>query len=286
MPRRSRYPKALERSYRKRLVARQRSLTSALKKALGPALKELGPGINERAAQDRARLPSSDASQTGGAERAERVRRLVRWHHDNAGADASTLHRVLAAAYVAWLEDHPPAGQEDDLARRARQVERVATARVVRELVTLGAKDREWLALDDAQAAFVAENVRLITSLSDQVVAQVEGTITASLSEGRTVRELQAALDERFAMGQRRALLIARDQVGTYNAQVTRTRHQELGVDRFIWSTAGDSNVRGAHAALEGERFRYDEPPTEGLPGVPIGCRCTAIPVVPVTSAA
>ncbi len=74
------------------------------------------------------------------------------------------------------------------------------------------------------------------------------------------------------------ARTIARDQIAKLNASATLARHQELGVKSFIWRTAGDDRVRPEHEELEGESFTYDDPPSEGLPGEPVLCRCSAEP--------
>ena len=74
---------------------------------------------------------------------------------------------------------------------------------------------------------------------------------------------------------------IARDQTNKAVAQLTRARHQQLGIEEFIWRTARDGRVRDSHAALEGTRHRYDDPPSEGLPGEPILCRCISQGIPP-----
>ncbi len=74
-------------------------------------------------------------------------------------------------------------------------------------------------------------------------------------------------LEDGFGIATRHARLIARDQIGKLNGQVTAARHQELGVKSFIWRTAGDDRVRPEHEELEGESFTYDDPASEGLLG-------------------
>jgi len=39
--------------------------------------------------------------------------------------------------------------------------------------------------------------------------------------------------------------------------------------------------VRPRHQELDGKEFDYDNPPAEGLPGQPVGCRCFAESVIP-----
>jgi hypothetical protein len=51
----------------------------------------------------------------------------------------------------------------------------------------------------------------------------------------------------------------------------------------YIWRTAGDDKVRPSHAANEGERFAWDNPPDTGHPGEDINCRCVAEPYYGIT---
>ena len=76
--------------------------------------------------------------------------------------------------------------------------------------------------------------------------------------------------------------VVARKGVAQLATKITRERAREAGHDAFEWSTAGDSDVRPTHAALDGEIFEWAHPPSVGLPGDEPGCRCRALPVVDV----
>lgn len=62
------------------------------------------------------------------------------------------------------------------------------------------------------------------------------------------------------------------------NEQITAQDRQRA----YIWRTVGDDKVRGAHAARNNHRFRWDDPPEGGHPGEDYGCRCWAQPAVPI----
>ena len=87
-----------------------------------------------------------------------------------------------------------------------------------------------------------------------------------------------------FGTTKRRAALIARDQVTSLNAELTRIRQQQVGIEQYTWSTVKDERVRKSHRALEGTTQRWDKPPIvdgePAHPGQPINCRCQAIPDV------
>lgn len=75
--------------------------------------------------------------------------------------------------------------------------------------------------------------------------------------------------------------VIAQHQLTSLHAEVQRERAKAVGVTHFVWRTQGDAKVRDAHRALEGRTFAYDDPPSEGLPGQPVNCRCYAESVIP-----
>jgi SPP1 gp7 family putative phage head morphogenesis protein len=85
--------------------------------------------------------------------------------------------------------------------------------------------------------------------------------IERGLQEGSRFHSMTQSIQERFGITRRRAKLIARDQTSKLNASLTRLRQQELGVEEYIWQTAGDERVRPTHRAHDGKRFFWDNPP-------------------------
>lgn len=136
-------------------------------------------------------------------------------------------------------------------------------------------------------ADFRQRNVDLITSVTTQAHQDVYRLLVNAGNSGMRVETLKKRLEERFQISQSRAELIARDQTLKLNSQLTQVRHQEAGVDRYIWSTSQDERVRDMHADLEGREFRWDDPPVTNPqgdtnhPGEDYQCRCVAIPVIP-----
>jgi SPP1 gp7 family putative phage head morphogenesis protein len=127
---------------------------------------------------------------------------------------------------------------------------------------------------------FTRENVSLITKLSQQTLQSLEGDLIQAVRSGRRASEFEQVVQDRLGVGRRRAALIARDQIGKLNGEITKARHMELGITHYEWSTSNDERVRPEHVALDGQVFSYANPPDEGNPGMPINCRCTAIPVL------
>jgi SPP1 gp7 family putative phage head morphogenesis protein len=133
--------------------------------------------------------------------------------------------------------------------------------------------------------SFRRANVELITSMARDKVERVKAILDdAPNARVETIRD---RILEEGGVTKRQAALIARDQVLSLNAQVTQKRHAAAGIERYIWRTSGDGDVRPAHRALDGKVFSYDDPPVVDAkkgrrehPGEDYQCRCTAEPVI------
>ena len=134
--------------------------------------------------------------------------------------------------------------------------------------------------LSDLVNVWVSENVRLISTVPETVFSDIEGIAARGVMEGTSTADLADDILERVDIGERKAQLIARDQVGKLNGDITQHRQTQVGIESYIWSTSKDSRVRPKHAYREGVRFRWDNPPPDGHPGKPIHCRCCALPII------
>ncbi len=127
--------------------------------------------------------------------------------------------------------------------------------------------------------AFREENLKLITNLTEDMFNRVGAIVKENLA-GR-VENLADELQDGLDFSRARANLIARDQTLKLNGQLTRVRMQNSGISEYIWTTSRDERVRPDHAELDGETFRWDNPPPPGHPGEDFQCRCTAYPIIP-----
>jgi SPP1 gp7 family putative phage head morphogenesis protein len=131
---------------------------------------------------------------------------------------------------------------------------------------------------------FVEDNVRLVKSLFTDELDSLKGIVLRGARAGLRYEEIADDIVEKFGATKRHAALIARDQVTSLNAELTRIRQEQVGIEQYTWSTVKDERVRKSHRALEGTTQRWDSPPTvdgeKAHPGQPINCRCQAIPDV------
>jgi len=126
-------------------------------------------------------------------------------------------------------------------------------------------------------------NGAFITRFADEEIEAAQDAVSRAIRSGRSSKEVQKELRKRFGISDRRAERIARTECGQLNAQITRERQRELGVEKYRWRTSADERVRDAHEAINGQIFSWNEGPalTNGQhPGEPINCRCVAITMV------
>lgn len=147
-------------------------------------------------------------------------------------------------------------------------------------------------------ATFTRDNVELIKSIGTTYHRRIEQIVTENVRIGarasspdRPARGIDEDFTELGEVTERRAALIARDQVLKFSGEVTRSRQSDLGISEYIWHNSDDERVRGnpgglypkarhSHWDREGKVFSWADPPPDGHPGYAIQCRCWAEPVL------
>ncbi len=135
-------------------------------------------------------------------------------------------------------------------------------------------------------ANFASENVALIKgAVENDMASKIEKMVTRALTGAQLHGDLAKDLEKEFGYPEKRAKLIARDQIGKFYGQVNASRQKDLGVTQFVWRTVGDERVRDNpdddyynHEDRDGETYSYDDPPYGELPGEAVLCRCYAEP--------
>lgn len=192
---------------------------------------------------------------------------------------------------------------ERALRRYATTIEGWASSVGGRMVAEVAARDRKaWMAVSREMGKAVhreianaptgallrqrlADQVSLITSLPMEAADRVHTLTIEGLSKGTRASEIAAEIMKTGEVTRSRADLIARTEVSRTSTEFTRARAESIGSTHFVWRTAGDSDVRPSHRALNGKAFRWDDPPEcdpghHALPGAIWNCRCYAEPVL------
>lgn len=207
----------------------------------------------------------------------------------------------------------------DALSRAHQGAQKTLHSDVSRHVIGMALKVRDWTRAQFVSSASVAlginlfvpnvwlraavdrftvDNVGLIESISERLHGEVEEQVANALDGGLRWEELADALLERFEIGESRAELIARDQMGKLSGEISEATQTNLGIEDYTWRNVDDERVRPTHVEREGKVFSWDgdglvtvddedfsdhlgtdgnmEVPIQ--PGLPIQCRCYAEP--------
>lgn len=132
---------------------------------------------------------------------------------------------------------------------------------------------------------WVAENVARIEGLRDSVRSEVTRGIIQAQTQGLRAETLARQFDRlglpaRNGRMRGRGSVIARDQLSKLAGQIAQQQQLDAGVTEAVWRTMRDSRVRESHHDLQGHRFTWAAPPSIGIPGSPVMCRCYAEAVI------
>ncbi len=254
--RRWRYPASIERDYQRILRAVARALADATRQHLGI--------INAL------QVHRQDETES------EYFLRLIREAYIATG----TTEKAIAQAFrIAQQVRGYNQGEFYDVLRSALKVDIFVAEPNLRRTVD------EW----------TAENVRLIKSIPEEYFGKLQGIVSRGLQQGTLGADMGKQIEDLYGVTSRRAQMIARDQVGTLNGLISQERQMAAGIRFYQWSTSKDARVRESHAEREGRYYAWPgtgvagqvfngkvilPPPPDGPPGVPINCRCVALPVI------
>ena len=146
---------------------------------------------------------------------------------------------------------------------------------------------------EEALRRWVDENVQKIKSIPNDTLGSMREIILDGFRKGRTVTDISKEIQQVYGVTRRKAQALARDQVSTLNAKISKMQQEDAGCTKYRWSSSKDSRVRDCHRALDGKIFRWNDPPEMWYetkagrvytgrhchPGEDYCCRCVAIPV-------
>ena len=139
--------------------------------------------------------------------------------------------------------------------------------------------------LVDLMEGFEAANVSHIKTIEATAFPQIERIVSDGFRRGQRANTVADQLVNALGVTQSKAEFWARDQIGSLNGQLTRSRQKSLGVNSYVWRTSRDERVRESHRQLEGTVQSWDDPPTVGKrqvhPGEDYLCRCDAEVLIP-----
>ena len=127
--------------------------------------------------------------------------------------------------------------------------------------------------------------VQLIKSLPRHAAEQAHEYVREAALKGQRASDIADRIMALGGITRRRAVLIARTEVGRVSGEMTKARAMTAGSDGYIWRSAEDRDVRPSHKKMNGRFVKWNEPPTldnlTGHAGCLPNCRCYIEPVIP-----
>lgn len=135
----------------------------------------------------------------------------------------------------------------------------------------------------DTVATFLARNVALVKSVSDDVQAKIADRVFRGFQERAPAREVAKDLAKIVDGGRKRGLRIASDQMQKLSAQLDTERMIDVGIKRWKWRHSGKRFPREIHKARDGKIYSFTNQPDD-LPGFLPFCGCVRQALLPAYS--
>lgn len=196
---------------------------------------------------------------------------------DSAGSEAKKLFETLAGQFFREFDNRELAHIPNRVGRQLSEYQKGQLAKQIRSQLSVDVvKDEPWL--ESQISDFVAENVALIKTVPQKFFSEIEALTIRGISYGERPDKIAKDIQQRYGVAEFNAKRIAKDQSNKFFGRLNSIRQKSLGIEKFVWRTAEDERVRPEHEELDGETFPWTEPPSEGLPGQPVLCRCEGEP--------
>lgn len=146
---------------------------------------------------------------------------------------------------------------------------------------------------------------RLTTELTENLALGIKDFMAERLPElrrkvqenfelyGGNTERLGKVLEAEFGFAKRRAAFLAEHETALMIAKYRQLRYESLGSQEYFWETKRDLKVRPGHAALQGRRFAWTNPPVADPatgrrchPGEDYNCRCHPRPIINIPTTA
>lgn len=107
---------------------------------------------------------------------------------------------------------------------------------------------------------WVTNNTQLIRGLEQEYIKKISNTVISGYNKGLSSNAIAKDINKiNSQISRYRARLIARNETENLNAIITKKRQEDIGVEMYIWRTAGDERVRDSHSALDNMLCRWDD---------------------------
>ena len=137
------------------------------------------------------------------------------------------------------------------------------------------------------------DNMELwIKNFTEEQIVSLRKSLQPKVLAGVRYEQTAKMIQESYGVTAKKAKFLARQETALLMTKMKETRYTDAGVHQYKWRcvTGTDAHpVRPSHKVLDGQVFRWDDPPVTTAPDEPArrnnpgqdyNCRCAAIPIV------
>lgn len=125
-----------------------------------------------------------------------------------------------------------------------------------------------------------------IKNWTEDEIVKMRDTVGKLAIDGKSAKDIEEYLTKQYGVSKRKAQFLARNETAIATTSYLEAKYTEEGFTHFKWRTNLDGRERPEHKKLNGQIFRFDDPPIiyertgqKGLPGETYNCRCTFTPI-------
>lgn len=149
--------------------------------------------------------------------------------------------------------------------------------------------------LTDFRANEIAQNYTenldyWIKNWCETDIVEMRQVVGQMAIDGKSTKTIAEYIENRYGVNKRKALFLARNETSLATTSYLEATYKDEGFTSFKWHTNMDGRERKLHKELNGQIFRFDDPPViyinektgeeqKGLPGQTYNCRCSFSPV-------
>lgn len=145
--------------------------------------------------------------------------------------------------------------------------------------------------LDDFTSNEIAKNYTnnldfWIKNWTEEQIIKMREVVGQMSIDGQSVKTIEDYLIKEFGVAQRKARSLARNESAIASTSYLVAKYKAEGFTTFKWHTNIDGRERPLHKELNGQIFRFDNPPIidertgeRGLPSQTYNCRCSFSPI-------
>ena len=142
--------------------------------------------------------------------------------------------------------------------------------------------------MEDEIAKRYTENLNFwIKNWTEDQIVKMRNEVSVMANVGKSTKTISDYIQKEFGISQSHAKFLARNESAIATSSYLSAKYEAEGFSSFKWHTIMDGRERDLHKQLNGQIFRFDNPPIidertgqKGLPGQTYNCRCTFSPII------